>query len=221
MRVWGAVPCCFLFAIVAGAQPRDPGADRAIAANPQTAGVVDKILNLVGPYDPKVLTGKERFEQYILNTLGPVPLMGEALGSGLNQWSSTPGEWGQGWGAYGKRYASNLGYNAARQTIAYGVATLFHEDSRYFASEEHGFWPRTRHALISTVTARRRDGTRGFSFSSVGGVAGGVAIQSLWGPPSMQTARSAAINSGISLGVTAGFNVVREFLPDLLRRKGR
>lgn len=204
--------------VIAGAQTQGTS-DRVIAENPHTATVVDKILSMVGPSDPKVLTRKERFEQYLLNTVGPVPLFGEALSAGINQWSNTPGEWGQGWGAYGKRYASNLGYNAVRQSITYGVGSMLHEDSRYFASREHGFWTRTRHAMVSTLEARHPDGSRSFSISSLAGIMGGVAVQSTWGPPSMQNVRSMGINAGISVATSAGFNVVREFLPDLLHRK--
>ncbi len=207
------------WAVAAPAQEAATGADRVIAENPRTAGIVDRILSVVASSDPRVLTGRERFEQYLLNTIGPVPVIGEALGAGINQWTNTPGEWGQGWGAYGKRYAGNLGYNAVRQTIAYAVATPLHEDSRYFLSRRQGVWPRTRYALMSTFFARHPDGSRRFAVSSVSGVLGAVAAQSAWGPASMQTAGSAGINAAISFGVSAGFNVVREFLPDLLHRR--
>lgn len=173
---------------------------------------------MVGPADPKVLTARERFHQYLLNTIGPVPLLGEAVASGINQWNRTPEEWGQGWNAYGKRFLNNLGYNAVRQTTAYGMAEVFHEDSRYFQSHAHGFWPRTRHALAGTFTGRHPDGSREFSVSSVTGVLAASAAQSAWGPPSVRTLRSMGANAGISFATTAAMNIVREFLPDILHR---
>jgi hypothetical protein len=174
---------------------------------------------MVGPSDPKGLTEKERFEAYLLATGGPVPLIGEAAGAGLGQWLNSPKEWGQGWGAYGQRFGSNLAYNAVRQTITYGSSIVFREDYRYFASSAHRFWPRTRHALISTFTARHPNGQQMFSVSSVAGVLGASAISSVWGPDSWKGPGNIAANSGISFASTAAVNVVREFLPDILHRR--
>ena len=47
---------------------------------------------------------------------------------------NSPKEWGQGWGAFGQRFGSNLAYNGIRQTITYGGSLALGEDTRYFAS---------------------------------------------------------------------------------------
>jgi hypothetical protein len=181
--------------------------------------LLDTILGMVGPAQPTQLTEKERFQQYLLSIAGPAPLIGEAAGAGIGQWTNSPREWGQGWGALGKRYTSNLAYNGVRQTISYGTSVVFREDDRYFASEAKGFWPRTRHALVSTLTARRPDGRQRFSVSGVTSVVGASAIASTWGPESWKGAGHIARNAGISFAGTAGLNVVREFLPDILHRR--
>ena len=180
--------------------------------------IIDVILGIVGPAEPGELTEKKRFQLYVVSTVGPVPLLGEAVGAGINQWSNTPKEWGQGWDAYGQRYGSNLAYNGVRGTITYGTSILFHEDNRYFASPKHGFWPRTQYALMSTFMARHPDGTRRFSVSSVTGVLGASAISTVWSPGSWKGIDQMAENSGISFAATAGFNVAREFLADVLHR---
>ena len=200
-----------------------PNADQSAFSSSSLAtrnndSFADRFLALAGPAKPKRLTEKERFQQYALDTAGPFPLFGEAVGAGLSQWMNSPKEWGQGWGAFGKRYASDLAYNAVRQTIAYGVSTVFHEDYRYFASVRQGFWPRAGHALVSTFTARHPDGRDTFSMSSVTGVAGASAISSIWGPSSTKGVENIAANAGISFAVTAGLNVAREFLPDILHK---
>jgi hypothetical protein len=141
----------------------------------------------------------------VLYTVGPVPLIGQAASAGIDQWAGRPREWGQEWGAYGQRYGSGLAYNAVRQTISYGTSVVFHEDSRYFASAKHGFWPRTRHALLSTFTARHPDGRQTFSVSSVTGVGAAAAISSIWGPESWKGSGNIARNAGISFATTAGF----------------
>ena len=179
---------------------------------------MDKIFGMVAPDEPSQLTEKKRFHLYLLSTGGPVPLLGEAIGAGISQWQNTPEEWGQGWSAYGKRVGNNLAYNGIRQTITYGTSYVFHEDNRYFASHKHGFWARTGYAALSTVVAQHPDGTRAFSVSSVAGVLGASAISSVWGPPRWRHVDNMAENAGVSFATTAGFNIVREFLPDILHR---
>jgi hypothetical protein len=193
-------------------------ADRVVSQEAAHSGIVDKVLDLVGPVQADSPPHLERFREFMLSTVGPVPLLGEALGAGIEQWDNTPKEWGQGWGAFGKRYWSNLAYNGIRQAITYGGSHALGEDSRYFASRRSGFWPRTRHALVSTFTARHRDGKDSFSFSSTAGVIGASAISSAWGPDAWRGPGNIAKNAGISFASTAGFNVIREFLPDLLHR---
>jgi hypothetical protein len=174
---------------------------------------------MVGPADPNYLTQKQRFKEYVLTTAGPVPLIGEAAGAGISHWRNTPEEWGQGWSAFGKRYGSNLAYNGVRQTITYGTSIVFHEDYRYFVSHKQGFWKRTGYAVLHTFVARHPDGTEMFSISRTSGVLGASAISSIWGPASWKGIGNIAGNAGISFGITAGTNVAREFLPDILRQR--
>jgi hypothetical protein len=179
---------------------------------------LDKVLGWVAPGQPRHLTEKDRFQLYMINTAGPVPLIGELAATGIGQWANRPVEWGQGWNAFGKRFGSNLAYNGVRQTIAYGTSAAFREDNRYFASQKHGFWPRTRHALASTFLARHPDGSTQFSVSAMAGAVGASAISSMWGPASWKGGGNIAENAGITIATTAGFNVVREFLLDVLHR---
>jgi hypothetical protein len=179
---------------------------------------IDKILGMVGPAEPTQLTEKKRFQLYLVSTAGPVPLLAEAAGAGIGQWENSPKEWGQGWGAYGERFGSNLAYNGVRGTITYGTSIVFDEDNRYFSSHKQGLWARTGYAVLSSVTARRPDGRQTFSVSNFTGVVGASAISSIWGPPSWKGVANIGENAGISFAATAAFNIVREFLPDVLRR---
>ena len=180
---------------------------------------IDTFLKYVGPVPANESPRAEKFSEFLMATGGPVPLAGEALGAGLGQWTNAPKEWGQGWGAYGKRYGSNLAYNAIRQTITYTGGLALREDSRYFASRDTGFWKRTKHALVSTFMAEHYDGRQCFSISGTAGVIGAGAISSVWGPASWKGPGNIAYNVGISFASTAGTNVFREFLPDILGRR--
>jgi len=212
------LPAAFSQASTPFVTPAAPATVISPAVTPHEMDLIDKVLGMVGPSEPTRLTSKDRFQQYLLSVGGPVPVLGEAAGASIGQWKNSPPEWGQGWGAYGERYGSNLAYNGIRQTISYGASIALHEDTRYFASGKHGIWARTGYALLSTFTARRPDGRQSFAFSSVGGVIGASGIASIWGPRSWQGFNNIADNAGISFGATAALNIVREFLPDLLLR---
>lgn len=226
-----ATRCTLFLAIIltsiapAQNQSKDNSADRSLVtpvpappATPAPNGILDKVLAMAGPADQKPQTRKQAFHTYLLSTIGPVPILGEAAGAGISQWTNSPSEWGQGWGAYGKRFGNNMAYNGVRQTITFGGGLALHEDTRYFASRSKGFWPRTKHALVSTFTARHPDGKQKFAVSSVAGVIGAASISSVWAPSSWKGIDNISQNAGVSFAFTAGFNVVREFLPDILGR---
>src|SRR3569832_125748 len=81
-----------------------PAADR-VATPPTHPDAIDDLLKMVGPVPAAEAPHTERFSEFALATVGPVPLLGEAAGAGSSQWMNSPEEWGQGWGAFGKRYA--------------------------------------------------------------------------------------------------------------------
>jgi hypothetical protein len=174
---------------------------------------------MVEPANPTPLTQRRRFQQYVMNTIGPVPIAGSAASAGISQWNNTPKEWEQGWGAYGKRYASSFGFNAVRQTTSYGLSIPLHEDNRYFASTKKRVWPRTLHALSGAFTARHPDGRTTFSFSATTGVLSASAISSMWLPSSRKGVGDMAIRAGFSFASTTAFCLVREFLPGIRRGK--
>jgi hypothetical protein len=113
-------------------------------------------------------TEKTKLRNYAFDAFGPYPIAGAALVAGLNQSEKTPPEWGQGAGAYGQRFGSNLAIAAVTTTTRYALAEAFREDTVYYRCECRGFFRRFRHAMISTVTARRgEDGHRRLSFPSI------------------------------------------------------
>ena len=192
--------------------------DSNTAPPSEHSDALEKILDFLGPAPAESPARPERFGEFVLSTVGPVPLLGEAAGAGIGQWMNAPKEWGQGWNALGKRYWSNLAYNGIRQTITYGGSLALGEDTRYFASRRFGFWLRARHAVVSTFTARHVNGQDSFSYSATAGVIGASAISSAWGPDSWKGPANIAENAGISFASTAVSNVVREFLPDIFHR---
>jgi len=165
---------------------------------PNKPNLLDTILVMAGTSEPVEITAKQKFQNYLLSIGGPAPLIAEAASAGLSQWGNNPREWGQGWGAYGQRFGSDLAYNGIRQSILYSLSIPLHEDNRYFPSKAHGFFPRAAHALVSGFIAKHPDGRQRFSFSDIAAVGGASAISSTWGPSSWKGLGNIAGNAGVS-----------------------
>ncbi len=168
------------------------------------------------------MTPGQRFKRYFKDVfLNPGSLVANSAVAGFGQWRDSPKEWGEGAQGYGLRIASAYGEHVVRESLIYGSSSVLHEDDRYFrlGAEGGSFKARLKYAAISTVMARRDDGSRCFSISKVSGFAGASMISRIWQPQSTNGPASAASNFASSMGVAVGFNVAREFLPDLFHRK--
>lgn len=163
-------------------------------------------------------TQAERNRLYLKSLIEPFGYAKTALSAGLDQWGDKPEEWEQGGSGYGKRFANIAAQRAVHRTFTYLAASALHEDNRYFPSGEHGVWKRTRYALLSSVLARREDGSRRVSLSEIGGTAAGAFAARLWLPRSQNSAGDGAVSFGISMAGNAASSVLKEFMPDLLRR---
>jgi hypothetical protein len=82
------------------------------------------------------------------------------------------------------RVASSLGISVVTTSTRYALAEAFREDTIYYRCDCKGIFPRAKHALISTVTARRGDdGHRAFSFPAVAAPYAGTMTATLgWYP---------------------------------------
>jgi hypothetical protein len=165
------------------------------------------------------LTQKERTKIFAKSFINPIWYVKGAVSAGANQWADVPEEWEQGASGYGKRFADIMGQYAVRRTVMYGFESLLHEDNRYFISKEKGFWPRFGYSLSSGILARHDNGKRYPSASLLVGYASGAYVSRFWQPASANSVGDAAVSFGISMGWNIGLGVVKEFLPDLLRRK--
>ena len=163
-------------------------------------------------------TKQQRWNDYLRSLVSPLAILGSAAGAGIGQWRDSPPEWAQGGAGLGARFASSFAQHFVQQTILSGTAACLGEDTRYFRSGQRGFKRRLKYALESTVMARASDGSRQLSLSKIGAFAGGSFLSRAWQPPSTAGGSAAAMNLAASVGVAAGFNVTREFIPRIFRK---
>ena len=140
-----------------------------------------------------------------------------AIGAAVDQGRDRPGEWGDGWGAYGKRYASHIGQYAIQRSIMFPVQALDHEDARYFRSSKRG-WGRLSDAFLHTIWRHRDDGTMMPAYSEFFGDYGAAAISRLWWPERFHHGSAIFIAGSDTVLIDAGINVLHEFAPDIKRK---
>jgi hypothetical protein len=163
-----------------------------------------------------------KHKSFLRHLFGPRGIIFAAISSSIQHARNAPAEWGSGLAGLSRRYASAFGQHLVNGTVQYSVAKALHEDLKYYPSEEAGFKPRVKHALISTVYARKTNGegqtlaTSRFS----GAVAGGF-VSRAWQPARFHTFGSGISSAGISLAVDAGLNVLREFWPEIRHPRRR
>jgi hypothetical protein len=158
-------------------------------------------------------TQKTKLRNYAFDAFGPYPLAGAALVAGIGQAYNTPPEWKQGARGYGLRIGSAFGIAAVSTTTRYGLAQAFKEDTLYYRCECKGVLPRFKHAVISTLTARRgEDGHRVFSFPSlIAPYAGSMTAVYAWYPGRYNGEDAFRMGNYTMLGYVGG-NLALEFL---------
>ena len=106
-----------------------------------------------------------KLRNFVFDGFGPYPIVGAGIAAGINQFQNTPPEWKQGAEGYSKRFGSDVGIAVVTTTTRYALSEALREDTLYYRCECNGVFPRLKHAVISTFTARRGvDGHRVFSF---------------------------------------------------------
>ena len=153
---------------------------------------------------------------YWKHAFGPAAVGRAAVGAGISQANNTPAEWGQGAKGFGKRFASSFGKHVVHKAIQYPVAKAFHEELSYRRSNKKGFGPRLEYALVGVViTHKTTTGKPTVAKGELSGAFGSAFISRLWQPASVRTISAGFTSAGITLGVDAAGNVIREFWPEI------
>lgn len=157
-------------------------------------------------------TSEQRLKRYGRSMFGPFAVTRVALSAAIDQWDDSPEEWGQGAEGYGKRFASQFGRNAIRQTVTFGLSEALRLDTGFERSKRKGFGPRLKDALLQNVTSRTRTGKRVISAPIlVGAYTAPVIAYETW-YPERHSYKDGLRSGSISLAAGFAINVAREFL---------
>ena len=190
-----------------------PAKAQALADSPDSSGTVGSTPPALPDLTYTRPQEKTKIENYFFDAYGPYPATVAAIAAGIGQAYNTPPEWKQGAEGFGKRFGSDFGIAAISTTTMYGLAEAFREDTLYYRCECKGVFPRLRHAVFSTLTARRgQDGHTVFSFPAlIAPYAGTATAVYAWYPSRYGAKDAFRLGNYAMLGYVGG-NVALEFL---------
>jgi len=203
-----------VFDLVAGVQPALARGQSAATKSQSSAQLPDTPT----PQEtdaPGRLSLAERLDVYRHSITSFEVVVGPALGSAVNQARNEPPEWGGGAAGFGDRFASGCGRMLIGRTIRFGVAAVDHEDPRFHSSKETGVWRRWRYATIHYFIVNTDSGSQIPAFSRFAGVYGAAFISNAWYPASRANTSHALLRGTTALAAGVGWNVFREFWPDI------
>jgi hypothetical protein len=161
----------------------------------------------------------EKFNLFIKNNLEPVTFIVAGFNAGIAQAEDDDPTFGQGMAGYGKRYAAALADTASSDFFhTFLFPVLFRQDPRYYRRLEGSTSRRFGHAVSHVFIARSDSRHNMFNFSEWLGTASAVALANTYHPGNRRGVGPAAQRIGISIGSDMGFDVLREFWPEIVRK---
>ena len=170
--------------------------------------------------DPLPLTRAMKFKLALKVSTDPVTAGGAFLVASAKQAGNTP-NYGQGWGAYGKRFGAVAADGFSDIMIGGAILpSLLHQDPRYFYQGNGSSASRLRHAVLSLFVARADDGKSQPNYSGLGGVLASSSLANLYYPRSNRGVGLVLGSFGIGIAERIGANVAQEFLLGKFTRRG-
>ncbi len=160
------------------------------------------------------LTGGERWSLYWRETFGSPGLYFASFGiASGDQRNHQPAQWGQGFGPYMQRTANEFARLTLEESITAGGAALLHQDTRYVKCGCSGVFRRAGHAIAMNFVALNDSGQFRPNYARFAGAAGAQYIANTWMPRGYRNWDTSLRDAGLQIGIDAGFNLVREFVP--------
>ena len=165
------------------------------------------------------LTLKGKFRLFVQDSFDPVTILGSAFDAGLDQAQNSDSSYGQGAEGYAKRLGADYGGDATSRFFKdFAYPWIFSEDPRYYRLAHGSGTRRFFHAMEHAVVAHRDDGTRMFNFTEWLGTASAVVLSNTYHPDSRRGFAPTAERVSFSILQDMGFDVLREFWPEISRK---
>jgi hypothetical protein len=162
---------------------------------------------------------EDKFLLFVRESYDPVTFLSAGFNAGLSQAEDDDPTFGQGAAGYGKRFGFNLIDQASVRFFRdFAYPSIFFEDPRYYRMATGSGKRRFLHAVEHSVVAYTDDGNRMFNFSEWLGTASTVSLGNIYHPGNKRGFAPAARQVGYSVLSDIGFDVLREFWPEIARK---
>lgn len=165
---------------------------------------------------PPPPTPKQAFKIATLNSfdyssyvfVGLTSMIAEGNDSHPDLGKGVPGFWAYSWRGFVDKTDGNY-------WVIFALPTVFHEDERYFARGEGGFWKRAVYASSRVLITPNYQGHDTINGAELLGRGIAQGISTTYYPSSSRTASALASKYGYALVRDAATNAFREFWPDI------
>ena len=162
---------------------------------------------------------KNKFALFVQDSLDPVVFLSTAFDAGLDQAEDTDPSYGQGAEGYGRRFGAEFAGQASSRFLKdFAYPSIFSEDPRYYRLAHGKVGRRLLHAVEHAVVAHRDNGKQMFNFSEWLGTASTSVLSNTYHPDNRRGFAPAAERVGYSILQDMGFDVLREFWPEISKK---
>jgi hypothetical protein len=178
----------------------------------------DTVRNSSGVIMP--ISARTKFWLATEDVFDPFSFVITGIYAGASQWSNQYHEFGQGMKGYAKRYAGAFADNAVGNYLTEAAfPVMLHQDPRYFRmGAGYNFWKRVGYSASRVLVTRGDSGARQFNFSEVVGNGAAASVAAFYYTPSSRHPEEVCEKWALNVASDAGFNILKEFWPDMHQR---
>ncbi len=192
----------------------------------ETGTVNDRIFEVLPNYGTvetadllPSLTSGQKFRLATAGVFDWVSYPFNAALAAVAQAKNDPRSWGQGWGAYGRRYGESFADNSIGTYMTTAILpSLLHQDPRYYQLGKGSFAHRAYHGVNRLFVTRTDSGQDRFNISESLGNAVAAAISNAYHPAEDRTAERNVSTFGFLIIWDGVSNEMKEFWPDIRRK---
>jgi hypothetical protein len=164
----------------------------------------------------KPLSPREKFKVAFDDSFDPTAFLVAGVFAGSAMAQRQYPEFGHGPSAVGKYYGGAVADQSIGNMLTEAVLPItLRQDPRYFTKGKGGFFKRTGYAMSREVVTKNDKGVNSFNTSEIVGNGIAAGISNVYYPAADRSFGNTANKWGQQLGLDTGFNIMKEFWPDI------